>query len=137
FIAQTCARLNRPPVHITPEQIKQLQRYAWPGNTRELQNVIERAVILARGGVLQLELALPPGSAGAIPAQRAETAVLISTRIIREEKWKEHERQNILAALKQTDGKIYGRGGAAELLGVKPNTLAYRMKMLGIRKRRF
>jgi len=56
--------------------------------------------------------------------------------IIREEKWKEQERENILAALKQTRGKIYGAGGAAELLGIKPTTLAYRMKVLIIERKR-
>jgi transcriptional regulator with GAF, ATPase, and Fis domain len=137
FIARTCARLNCPAVRITPAQLKQLQRYDWPGNIRELQNVIERAVILARGGVLQLELVLPAGTAEANPALRAETAALAASRIIREEKWRERERANILAALKQANGKVYGSGGAAELLGVKPNTLAYRMKVIGIRKKRF
>ncbi|MCI0691822.1 sigma 54-interacting transcriptional regulator [candidate division KSB1 bacterium] len=137
FIDRTCARLNYSPVRITPEQLKKLQRYHWPGNIRELQNVIERAVILARGGVLQLELMLPLGPTEAIPALPVETAASTPSRVIREEKWKERERTNILAALKQANGKIYGRGGAAELLGVKPNTLAYRMKVLGIRKKRF
>ncbi|MGH7453178.1 MAG: sigma-54 interaction domain-containing protein, partial [bacterium] len=137
FIERTCARLNCPLIRITPEQIKQLQRYDWPGNIRELQNVIERAVILARGGVLQLELMLLHGGAEASSDAPIEIAALTPTRVIREEKWKERERTNILAALKQAGGKIYGRGGAAELLGVKPNTLAYRMKVLEIRKKRF
>jgi transcriptional regulator with GAF, ATPase, and Fis domain len=138
FIERTCARLNCPPVRITPEQIKQLQRYDWPGNIRELQNVIERAVILARGGVLQLELLLSHGGVARANFEASvETVALPATRIIREENWKERERANILAAVKQTAGKIYGHGGAAELLGVKPNTLAYRMKVLGIQKKRF
>jgi transcriptional regulator with GAF, ATPase, and Fis domain len=137
FIERTCARLNCPAVRITPEQLKQLKSYYWPGNIRELQNVIERAVILARGGVLQLELMLPRGVTEAGSALPSGAAALTPTRVIREEKWKERERANILAALRQTDGKIYGRSGAAELLGVKPNTLAYRMKVLGIRKKRF
>lgn len=137
FIERTCARLNCPPVRFTAAQMKQLQSNAWPGNIRELQNVIERAVILARGGVLQLEPMLLSGPAEAIPAPRAGTVASTSSHIVREDKWKERERANIVAAIKQASGKIYGRGGAAELLGVKPNTLAYRMKVLGIRKRRF
>jgi transcriptional regulator with GAF, ATPase, and Fis domain len=138
FIERTCARLNCPRVRITPAQLKQLQNYDWPGNIRELQNVIERAVILARGGVLQLELMLQhDGVAKTISDTPVETAVLPATRIIREEKWKEREQANILSALKQAGGKIYGRGGAAELLGVKPNTLAYRMKVLGIQRKQF
>ncbi len=135
FIERTCARLNCPRARITPEQVRQLQRYHWPGNIREMQNVIERAVILANGGVLHLELLLPSGTAEAIPELPAVVPAMSTSQVIQEEKWKERERMNILAAIKQANGKIYGRGGAAELLGVKPNTLAYRMKVFGIRKR--
>jgi transcriptional regulator with GAF, ATPase, and Fis domain len=135
FIDRTCGRLNCPPVRITPEQIKQLRCYAWPGNIRELQNVIERAVILARGGVLQLDHALPPHvlETGSAPAlQKISSA---PPAVIREEIWKEQERENILAALEHARWKIYGTDGAAALLGVKPSTLAYRMKVLEIHKK--
>jgi transcriptional regulator with GAF, ATPase, and Fis domain len=135
FIERTCTRLNCPPVRITPEQIKQLQRYAWPGNIRELQNVIERAVILARGGVLQLEHALPPNVLGAGNAPALQKTSSAPPAVIREEIWKEQERENILAALEQARWKIYGKDGAAALLGVKPSTLAYRMKVLAIHKK--
>jgi transcriptional regulator with GAF, ATPase, and Fis domain len=134
FIERTCARLNCPAAHITPEQVQQLRRYHWPGNIRELQNVIERAVILARGGVLQLEHALPPRmlEAGSAPVfQKTSSA---PPAVIREEIWKEQERENILAALEQARWKIYGKDGAAALLGIKPSTLAYRLKVLEIHK---
>ncbi len=135
FIKHTCARLNCPPAHITPEQMKQLQRYDWPGNIRELQNVIERAVILARGGVLQLEHALPvhASETSSTPVSLQTSAALPA--VIREEARKEQERENILAALAQARWKIYGANGAAALLGVKPTTLAYRMKVLAIHKK--
>jgi transcriptional regulator with GAF, ATPase, and Fis domain len=134
FVQRACARLNCPQVRITARQVQLLQRYHWPGNIRELQNVIERAVILARGGVLQLEPVLPVEMIAAVRphSPRAQTAV--APGIIREEKWKERERENILAALQKARGKIYGPGGAAELLGVKATTLAYRMKVLRISK---
>jgi len=134
FIKSTSTRLNRPPARITPAQIEQLQRYHWPGNIRELQNVIERAVILARGGVLQFDHALPLNATVASSTPVLPEKNSAPSGVIREENWKERERDNILAALKQTRGKIYGAGGAAELLGIKPTTLAYRMKVLGIAK---
>jgi PAS domain S-box-containing protein len=134
FVKRTCARLNCPQVRITAEQVQQLQCYHWPGNIRELQNVIERAVILARGGVLQLELVLPVKMIEAARPHSFRARAAVPPGIIREEKWKERERENILAARKKARGKIYGAGGAAELLGVKPTTLAYRMKVLGISK---
>jgi len=134
FIERTCARLNCPPVRITATQVQQLQRYHWPGNIRELQNVIERAVILARGGVLQFDHVLPSHLTTMTRPRAAEKNSPTPAVIIREEKWGAQGRENILAALKQTRGKIYGAGGAAELLGIKPTTLAYRMKVLGIQK---
>jgi transcriptional regulator with GAF, ATPase, and Fis domain len=135
FIERACARLNCPPARITPEQMEQLQSYHWPGNVRELQNVIERAAILAQGGLLQFDHALPPNLGEAIPAPTPQKKLSAPSGVIREENWKEQERENILAALEQTRWKISGTSGAALLLGVKPSTLAYRMKVLDIRKK--
>jgi transcriptional regulator with GAF, ATPase, and Fis domain len=135
FIERTCARLNRPPARITPEQMQQLRRYPWPGNIRELQNVIERAAILAPGGFLQFDHALPPDLEAAIPAPAPAKIQSSPAGVIREENWKEQERENILVALAQAGWKISGTSGAAQLLGVKPSTLAYRMKVLGIQKK--
>lgn len=132
FIERICARLNCPRARITPEQLQQLQRYEWPGNIRELQNVIERAVLLACGGVLQLEHALSPNGLGAGNAPALQKTSSPPPAVIREKIWKEQERENILAALAQARWKIYGTDGAAALLGVKPSTLAYRMKVLKI-----
>jgi len=108
---------------------RKLTRYDWPGNVRELQNVIERAVILAQNGRLRIDL---PDSAGpqaaAGPRAKTETrpAVMTSGEL------RDHERSNILAALSATSGKIFGPGGAAELLDMRPTTLSSRMKALGI-----
>jgi len=134
FVERTCARLNCPPVSITAAQVQQLQRYHWPGNIRELQNVIERAVILGRGGVLQFDHVLPSHLMTMTRPRATEKRSSTPAVIIREEKWRAQERENILAALQQTRGKIYGAGGAAELLGIKPTTLAYRIKALRIAK---
>jgi transcriptional regulator with GAF, ATPase, and Fis domain len=111
--------------------MEQLQRYDWPGNIRELQNVIERAVILAQGRDLQID-ALLSGSVQRLPAP--PTHIEPPNEILTREELKQRERDNILAALKKTNGKIYGMGGAAELLGLNATTLASRIKSLNIGK---
>jgi transcriptional regulator with GAF, ATPase, and Fis domain len=109
---------------------RKLSRYDWPGNVRELQNVIERAVILAQNGRLRIDLPDAPNAHHVTGAHRARpdarAAVMTSAEL------RDHERGNILAALAATSGKVFGPGGAAELLDVKPTTLASRMKALGI-----
>jgi transcriptional regulator with GAF, ATPase, and Fis domain len=100
---------------------------------RELQNVIERAVIVSPGDALRLDLGLPsrvPGRRPLVPRRGPAPG----SEPVSEAEWKRQERQNLLAALQQAGGKIYGPGGAAELLGVKPTTLASRLKALGIKK---
>jgi transcriptional regulator with GAF, ATPase, and Fis domain len=131
FLRLACQRIARPRARLTNAQMEQLQRYDWLGNIRELQNVIERAVILSQGSELQLDALLsgsPPRSPARAP--RIEPADEILTR----EQLKQRERDNILVALEKTNGKIYGAGGAAELLGLKATTLASRMKSLNIGK---
>jgi formate hydrogenlyase transcriptional activator len=99
--------------------------YQWPGNVRELQNVVERAVILARGSLLGLsDFELPSLAAGpeAVRPARAGPA---------------DERQQIEEALKASRGRVYGDGGAAEVLGVPPSTLESRIRRLGIDKHAF
>ena len=102
-----------------------LLAYDWPGNVRELQNVIERAVITARGGALRFDL--PNASAGSSPPPPMEQG-----EVVPEAEMRRRERANLLAALQQTDWKISGAGGAAELLGVRPTTLSSRIKKLGL-----
>ena len=101
-----------------------LQNYAWPGNIRELQNVIERALIISRGPELHIDL---PG-AQAQP-QRTE-AIARSERVLTDAQVRRLEHDNIRAALKAAGGKLSGAGGAAEQLGLKPSTLASRLKRL-------
>ncbi|MEN8207574.1 MAG: sigma 54-interacting transcriptional regulator [Pseudomonadota bacterium] len=132
FITLVCRRLNRPEPNLTQANIKQLQAYRWPGNIRELQNVIERAIIVSKGKRLQFSLPSEgvetdteyTGSAGEI----AEGVTFTETeRLAR-------DRANILTALRITNGKMSGEDGAAEMLGIKPTTLASRMKALGVEK---
>ena len=115
--------LPRVPVR----EIERAQAYDWPGNVRELQNVVERAVILSRGG--SLALPLPGPVAAGVDAVMTPAA---SGPIVTEDEWRELERANVRRALEQAGHRVYGRGGAAALLGVKGATLASRLKKLGL-----
>jgi formate hydrogenlyase transcriptional activator len=137
FIALFCTRLNRAEPRLTQANVKQLQAYHWPGNIRELQNVIERAIIISRDGRLEFDLTKMKGesenqdltTAGST-AESDDNQPFPYT----EEERLQRDRMNILAALKFTNGKISGKQGAAKLLGIKPTTLASRMNALGIAK---
>jgi transcriptional regulator with GAF, ATPase, and Fis domain len=124
FLKTATKNKNVPSMRLTQANVLELQRYDWPGNVKELQNVIERAVITARKGRLVFDLpgkakaAQPPAGREAVPD--AEIRAL--------------ERENILLALDQAGGKVYGAGGAADILGLKPTTLASRIKKLKIKK---
>ncbi|MDX1563396.1 MAG: helix-turn-helix domain-containing protein, partial [Gammaproteobacteria bacterium] len=116
----------------------------WPGNIRELKNVIERAVILSRGKVLRLDLAMANilddgGSGDGDGGQRSDAVAgdaATGRRILTEEELQRLARDNIVAALNATDWRVSGPNGAAKLLGLKPTTLADRIKRLGIRRAR-
>ena len=132
FITLICRRLNRPEPNLTQANLKQLQAYPWPGNIRELQNVIERAIIVSKGNRLQFNL---PGSDVATGSVSKESADMkLKPLPFTETERLARDRVNILAALRLTNGKISGEDGAAELLGIKPTTLASRIKTLGIEK---
>ena len=98
--------------------------YSWPGNIRELENVIERSVVLARGTVIE-DFSMPGNPQNDIPtnayADRMKTI-------------HENEREYIIQVLKKCNGRIWGAGGAAEVLNIPPTTLKSKMKKLGIRK---
>ena len=124
-------RLGKPDLHLKQEQIELLECYPWPGNVRELQNVIERSAILAREGELVLDLgSLPAATTGSVNLRPA--AELTSDLTLKDLDLL--EREVILRALERSHWKIYGEDGAAALLSIKPTTLAYRMKKMGIRK---
>jgi len=114
-------------VRVSEADIRRLQDYDWPGNIRELQNVLERAVILSRGDRLTIDLPTQPPS-------RAQPAADSRPRMIRtDEERKRAERDDIAAALRLSKGKVSGPDGAAAILGVKPTTLASRIRKLGLR----
>ena len=130
FVNQSARRMNRPAPKLTPVTISQLTSYDWPGNVRELQNAVERAVILSQGGSLQFDLGNSTTGTPR-PTAQAPTKDALLTR----DELKRHERDNIAAALEKSGGKVFGPGGAAELLGMKPTTLASRIKALGLNRK--
>jgi formate hydrogenlyase transcriptional activator len=97
-----------------------LQAYPWPGNIRELENVIERAMILSEGAELDVRGSLPSSGGGGAGA---------GVRTL-----EDIQREYIRLVLEQTGGRVSGDGGAAELLGMKPTTLEARMRKLGIKR---
>jgi formate hydrogenlyase transcriptional activator len=112
--------------------MENLMNYPWPGNIRELQNVIERTVILATEPTLRLDRQLMPilPSAGSSEEPEMSTATFESSSQILT--LDESDRKHILAALQFTDGVIDGPKGAAKILNIHPNTLRHRLKKLGI-----
>src|SRR5262249_29798770 len=96
---------------------------------RELQNVIERAVILSKGERLRLDLALAGvPAASLLPSSSIDT----DDPILTDREWRDRERANLSNALRRTEGRIYGPAGAAELLGLKPTTLTSRLRALKV-----
>ena len=133
FIALTVKELRCPPPRLVRAGIASLQSYDWPGNIRELRNVIERSVILARGGVLDFDLPIgADASPPATPTARAEQAE--PPPFLTEVEIEQRTRANLLAILEHTNWKVKGRDGAAEILGVNPTTLLSRMKTMGLKR---
>jgi PAS domain S-box-containing protein len=137
FLQRVGKRLNLPDLRLTHGDIRRLSAYSWPGNVRELENVIERAAILARGGRLALDLPAtePEHPRVSIPMSQATPGG--DSAVVTDEERRRRDRQNLVEALRACNGKVFGPGGAAELLGVKPTTLASRIKSLGIDRRGF
>jgi formate hydrogenlyase transcriptional activator len=121
FAEKYARRMNKRIETIPADVMHALQQYQWPGNIRELQNFIERAVILSRTTTLQAPLGELERLADRVPAPRVRTLVVT-------------DREQIIQALNAAKGVLGGPGGAAELLGLNRTTLLYRMKRLGIRR---
>jgi formate hydrogenlyase transcriptional activator len=138
FLDRFSKRFGKRLEAVAQETLERLVSYAWPGNIRELQNIIERAVVLSRGPILELgqDLALAavpqgaqekPAAYAPQPASRPPSAIPTLEEV---------ERNHILAILEQTGGVIEGAKGAARTLNLHPNTLRYRMRKLGIKRHR-
>lgn len=126
FVVQKCHELGIavPPL-IVPGALERLMNFYWSGNVRELENLVERELICHRGGQLRFDCLCPDGKV-------RETVLIQEATIDTASNLDEAMRLHISKALKTTKGKINGPGGAAELLGIIPNTLRGRMRKLGI-----
>jgi formate hydrogenlyase transcriptional activator len=137
FVQQFSRRLGKTIDAIPADTMSALARYSWPGNIRELQNVIERAVILSSGPVLMVrtdDLRAPVPTPGSAPATTASAAPPLDGHAGNmREALEETERQQILAALEKSNWVVAGPDGAAARLGLKRSTLQSRMQKLGIR----
>ncbi|MNG84807.1 sigma 54-interacting transcriptional regulator [Pseudomonas putida] len=129
FLERASLAFNKPGIRMSLTQVAVLQQYAWPGNIRELQNVIERQTIVSRDGRVSFHEVLAPSapSSGLVSSiaqcQPEPTA---------DKDWERQMKLNAISVLKRTAGKVSGEGGAAQLLGLKPTTLASRLKKWGV-----
>ena len=138
FLEQVCREFGRPVPAFTQSQVDAMRNYDWPGNIRELKNVIERAVILSQGDTLRLDLSMP---GGASTEKAGSSGPAVGTKVERgernfytEKELKLQQRDNLIRALDYTNWRISGKKGAAELLGLKPSTLADRIRSYGLEK---
>jgi len=129
FLQRACQKFNKPGVRIPPGQLDILKRYAWPGNIRELENVIERQVIVSQDRRLVFDDLLSAESGRAAPASLPAAT---ERGPLPEQELSRRQHDNAITALMQSAGKVSGAGGAAELLGIKPTTLFSRLRKWGI-----
>ena len=129
FLEQTCKDFGREPMTFTRAQAANMKAYSWPGNVRELKNVIERAVILSPGKTLRLDLSMPglKNDDEDVPAEAPRDDDVLTEREMRE-----FQKANLVRALEQANWKVSGSDGAAELLGLRPTTLADRIRSFKI-----
>ena len=136
FIDVSVRELKCAKPRLTRAAVARLLSYDWPGNVRELRNVIERAVILARGGTLSFDLPVTGTPAPALrpaPRMNAPDGSDTAPKLLTEAELRSLERGNLLATLQKAKWKIRGPDGAAELLGIKPTTLYSRIQKMGIK----
>ena len=131
FVELSVKELGCPKPRLTPAGIETLLAYDWPGNIRELRNVILRAVIFARGGALEFDL---PVTGAAVASHNREDSDQSEPEFLTESEMRGRERENLFAVLQKAGWKIKGYNGAAELLGVKPTTLAARIEKMGLKR---
>jgi transcriptional regulator with GAF, ATPase, and Fis domain len=133
FIKLSVKELGCAKPRLTRAGVIQLQSYHWPGNVRELRNVIERAVILARGGALQFDL--PTGQLQApTPPIKSRAENMTGEQFMTEAEIRQHELDNLMMVLEKADWRIKGPDGAAELLGLQPGTLTARIRKMGLKR---
>jgi formate hydrogenlyase transcriptional activator len=122
FVRQLAWRMGKEIPHLTDEVLATLRAHSWPGNIRELQNILERAMILSSGPVLQLSRSEPGYSVQPVQTDRPSVVRTLA----------DAQREHITEALRQAGGVIGGRDGAAARMGLPRTTLLYRMQKLGV-----
>jgi DNA-binding NtrC family response regulator len=133
FIELLTNELGYPKPRLTRAGLEILQSYAWPGNIRELRNVIERAVISARGGALEFDVPEMDTTVD-ITSFGMRDVDQVEPEYLTEAEMRRRERENIFVVLQKASWKIKGVDGAAELLGVKPTTLSSRIEKMGLKR---
>src|SRR5262249_25802707 len=141
FMQRFARKFNKPVNRVSEETVQRLTRYSWPGNIRELQNIIERAVVLSQGNTLSLSVAFdssrPPQSEirnlNPEITQVLPPATPVTTAPDGPGALEDVERRHIESVLKQTNWMIEGERGAAKILSLNPSTLRSRMQKLGIK----
>ncbi|MGO9479892.1 MAG: sigma 54-interacting transcriptional regulator [Limisphaerales bacterium] len=137
FVELSTRELKCAKPRLTRAAVTKLQNYDWPGNVRELRNVIERAVILARGAALDFDLPITGQSTPlARPSAQSDSSAgsPAQPKFLTEVELQRFVRDNLLLVLEAANWKISGPDSAAELLGVKPTTLLSRMDKWGLKK---
>jgi DNA-binding NtrC family response regulator len=133
FVELLVKELGFRKPRLTRAGIEALQSYDWPGNIRELRNVIERAVLFAQGGPLVFDV---PGTGTSVDLTSLgpRNVVQAEPEFLTESEMRRRERENLFSVLQKADWKVKGVDGAAELLGVKPNTLFARIEKMGLKR---
>jgi hydrogenase-4 transcriptional activator len=129
FLERASLAFNKPGIRMSLTQVAVLQQYTWPGNIRELQNVIERQTIVSRDGRVSFHEVLAPSAPSSGPVSSIAQCEPEPTA---DKDWERQMKLNAISVLKRTAGKVSGEGGAAQLLGLKPTTLASRLKKWGV-----
>ncbi len=125
FCKKHASRIGKPITNIPKKVISRLQAYSFPGNIRELENIIERAIIISKNGQLSIGKWLPQNSNKAVEGNIVDHS-FASMEVL--------QRDHIIEVLKHTGWRVSGKGGAAEILEMRPTTLESRMKKLGIKR---
>ncbi len=136
FLKKSAQQLHLREPRLTQAHVAALLAYDWPGNIREFQNAVERALIVSQNGPLRFDLAAPLRSQ-AVPDVESAPPAAAGSALLSRSALKQKEQASIEEALRLAGGKIFGPEGAADLLGMKPTTLASRLAALGIDKRAF
>jgi formate hydrogenlyase transcriptional activator len=136
FLARFSKKLGKAFKGISQTTLDQLANYSWPGNIRELQNVIERAAILSRNSILELEPDMLSSLTGreSSAAPSAPAAPIAASAPANAPTLEDVGRAHIISVLNQTGGIVEGPRGAAKILGLHPNTLRHRMQKLGLKR---